>query len=150
MSSADTNIEIERNRNAYPEIPVYFFKVLTYCDYVFTTIFAFEVVVKVSVLVVDCTITRNADVGVTWVWRGCDVGVTCMDMTWSMPMRLSHRISRYPILLSHVSQKIKKISTKWRIYKGNWTRPKTFCWKSKTGFFINWQELVFFAKKLTE
>ena len=33
-------------------------------------------------------------------------------------------------LLSRVSKKC--VSTKWRIYKDNWTRPKT--WKSKTVF----------------
>ena len=50
-------------------------------------------------------------------------------------------------LLSRVSQK--SVSTKWRIYKGNWTRPKTFCWKSKTCFFFKWQGRMFFTKKRT-
>ena len=60
---------------------------------------------------------------------------------WETNLIFIHRISRYRMLF-RVSQKY--ISTKWRIFKGNWTRPKTFCWKRKTVFclFWNWQELV--------
>ena len=44
-------------------------------------------------------------------------------------------------LLSRISQK--SVSTNWRINKGTELAPR------QNHFFFNWQELVFFTKKLT-
>ena len=127
MSSAETNTEIERNRNAYPEIPVYFFKVLTYCDYVFTTIFAFEVVVKVSVLVVDCTITRNADVGVTWVWRAWIWRDLCLCVC---PIELVGILSSYLMSV----KKSKKSPQNGGFIRATELAPRLFVGKAKPVF----------------
>ena len=78
----------------------------------------------------------------TWCFKNIKIrkeNFCCKKHVWKNRFHflvcLYNIISRYR-MRAPISCPSKNISTKWRIYTRNWTRPKSFCCRSKTVFFL--------------